>query len=92
MQDKLANTPAFDRSLVEKYPAEYVIALPGVAITNIKARPPDRAINNEETRGDISVTSVEIAKPIGRSKATAPTFDITSVKNIVKIISPRIIK
>ena len=62
------------------------MAFPGVAIINIKANPPHRAIIIEASKGLIPGISVDIARPIGRSMATAPIFDIKFVSNIVIII------
>ena len=62
------------------------MALPGVAITNIKANPPLRAIIIAASNGLISGISVAIAIPIGSNIATAPIFDIMFVSKIVRII------
>jgi len=84
-----AMPPAFSRSRVEKYPEEYVIAFPGVAITSMNARPPQSAMIIDASRGLMPGISVDIARPIGSSIATAPMFDMIFVNRTVKMMSMR---
>jgi len=66
------------------------MALPGVAITSIKAMPPVRAMIMDASSGLIPGISVDMASPMGSNMATAPMFDIIFVNNIVKTIMMRI--
>jgi len=47
----LAKNPDLNISLLEKYPDEYAIALAGVAMTNINARPPLRVMSIDARSG-----------------------------------------
>lgn len=86
------SNPALRRLRLEKYPEEYAIAFPGVAIIKINAKPPLRATNNADNSGLIEGISFANAIPMGKRTATAPTLDMILVSSIVMSINPKITK
>ena len=90
MHIRFATVPALNKSLVVKYPDEYVIALPGVDITNMNASPPVSAMVSDASSGVIPAAG-GIDSASGISIATAPMFDIMLVSNIVVSMSISII-